>query len=168
MTGVQVQCTLSEIVNNLGMQYFPNAIIFSLIGFYLCTLHLVRREKGGGWAKFWCSTMLQSALLEVMQNVSTWQEFTACFLSRLGWEVHNDIQLISKKELNAYSVLQQIDRKKNKIDKRCSVLGVSYLFLVGLKHESLWRNTSGERGVLLIPMPSSDGKRKWRRGSQYS
>lgn len=44
---------------------------------------------------------------------------------KTGWEVHNDIQLISKKELNAYSVLQQIDRKK---DKRCSVLGVSYFF----------------------------------------
>lgn len=33
---------------------------------------------------------------------------------KTGWEVHNDIQLISKKELNAYSVLQQIDRKKTR------------------------------------------------------
>lgn len=33
---------------------------------------------------------------------------------KTGWEVHNDIQLISKKELNVYSVLQQIDRKKDK------------------------------------------------------
>lgn len=41
------------------------------------------------------------------------------FSIKTGWEVHNDIQLISKKELNAYSVLQQIDRKK----KRQKVLG---------------------------------------------
>lgn len=34
---------------------------------------------------------------------------------KTGWEVHNDIQLISKKGAkNVYSVLQQFDRKKTK------------------------------------------------------
>lgn len=54
-----------------------------------------------------------------------------------------------------YSLLQQFDRKK---DKRWSVLGVSYCFSL-LNMEGLWLSTSlGE--CFLIPMSSSDGKRK--------
>lgn len=53
---------------------------------------------------------------------------------------------------------------EKKTKKRCSVLGVSYCFSL-LNMENLWLSTSWERGgrecfFFLIPMSSSDGKRK--------
>lgn len=57
-----------------------------------------------------------SAVFKIMQNVSTLQEFTACCLSKTGWEVHNDIQLISKKGAKmftqCYSNLTEKRQKK--------------------------------------------------------
>lgn len=74
---------------------------------------------------------------------------------KTGWEVHNDIQLLSKKGdkkcfTQCYSSLTE------KRQKRCSALCVSCL----INMESLWLNTSREGGCCLIPMSSSDGKRK--------
>lgn len=82
---------------------------------------------------------------------------------KTGWEVHNDIQLLSKKgDKNVLLSATAIWQKKRQ--KRCSALRVSCL----INMESLWLNTSREGGCCLIPMSSSDGKRKWRRDSQYS
>lgn len=56
-----------------------------------------------------------SALIEVMQNVSTLQEFTACCLSRLDGRYTMTFNCYLKKEIKMfYSVLQQFDRKKDK------------------------------------------------------
>lgn len=63
---------------------------------------------------------------------------------KTGWEVHNDIQLISKKELKCFT--QCYSNLTEKKTKRCSGLGVSYCFSL-LNMESLWLNTSWE-GVL--------------------
>lgn len=62
-----------------------------------------------------------SALIEVMQNVSTLQEFTACRLSRLDgrYTMTFNCYLEKKEAKMFYSVLQQFDRKK---DKKVSVL----------------------------------------------
>lgn len=77
---------------------------------------------------------------------------------KTGWEVHNDIQLISKKRRsNVYSVLQQFDRKKRQKGALSYVLATVFSLL---NMESLWLNTSWEGGCCLIPMSSSDGKRK--------
>lgn len=54
-----------------------------------------------------------SALIEVMQNVSTLQEFTACCLSRLDGRYKMTFNCYLKKCF-FNSVLQQFDRKKDK------------------------------------------------------
>lgn len=84
-----------------------------------------------------------SALIEVMQNVSTLQEFTACCLSRLDgrYTMTFNCYLEKKEAKMFYSVLQQFDRKKDK-KSQCSALRVSCL----INMESLWLNTSWEGG----------------------
>lgn len=80
-----------------------------------CTLHLVWRE--GGWAEFWCSTMQ----VQYFKDHAKCIHFTGIYsmLSiKTGWEVHNDIQLISKKKrssnvlLSATAIWQKKKTKK--------------------------------------------------------
>ena len=63
---------------------------------------------------------------------------------KTGWEVHNDIQLISRKGAKMFT--QCYSNLTEKRQKRCSDLGVSYSFSL-LNMKSLWQNTSWE-GVL--------------------
>lgn len=85
-----------------------------LFYFWSCTLHLVWRE--GGWAKFWCSTMQ----VQYFKDHAKCIHFTGIYsmLSiKTGWEVHNDIQLISKKNelislLSATAIWQKKKTKK--------------------------------------------------------
>lgn len=137
---------------------------FCLLFLGSCTLHLVWRE--GGWAEFWCSTMQ----VQFFKDHAKCIHFTGIYsmLSiKTGWEVHNDIQLISKKK-GAQMFTQCYSNLKEKKDKKGALIYVLAIVFSLLNMESLWLNTSWEGGCCLIPMPSSDGKRKWRRGSQYS
>lgn len=77
---------------------------------------------------------------------------------KTGWEVHNDIQLISRKETNIFTqCYSNLTEKKDK--KGALVKGVSYCFSPLNMERSMAEHSLG-RGVLLIPMSSSDGKRK--------
>lgn len=86
--------------------------VFNQRSLQSCTLHLVWRE--GRWAKFWCSTM-QCSIWDHAKCI----HFTGIYsmLSiKTGWEVHNDIQLISRKELicllSATAIWQKKKTKK--------------------------------------------------------
>lgn len=119
---VQVQCTFTWVKSitrqpfalNAGCQIrhackpqFAYLCIYSITEFCCfflfvcflflgsCTLHLVWRE--GGWAEFWCSTMQ----VQFFKDHAKCIHFTGIYsmLSiKTGWEVHNDIQLISKQK----------------------------------------------------------------------
>lgn len=108
------------------------------------------------------------SISKIMQNVSTLQEFTACCLSRLDGRYTMTFNwYLKKKELKCLLSATAIWQKK-KTKKRCALIYVLAIVFSLLNMESLWLNTSWEGECCLIPMPSSDGKRKWRRGSQYS
>lgn len=113
---VQVQCTFTWVKSitrqpllkrwlsnrharspNLHAFVFPQLqdFVFCFLFFGSCTLHLLWRE--GGWAEFWCSTMQ----VQYFKDHAKCIHFTGIYsmLSiKTGWEVHNDIQLISKKK----------------------------------------------------------------------
>lgn len=79
---------------------------------------------------------------------------------KTGWEVHNDIQLISKKKKGAQMFTQCYSNLTEKKDKKGALVYVLAIVFSLLNKESLWLNTSWEGECCLIPMPSSDGKRK--------
>lgn len=107
-----------DITNTTSMHVAPISMlvacsfVFNQRSLQSCTLHLVWRE--GRWAKFWCSTM-QCSIWDHAKCI----HFTGIYsmLSiKTGWEVHNDIQLISRKELicllSATAIWQKKKTKK--------------------------------------------------------
>lgn len=151
---VQVQCTfgdfqrmLQRLQNGCSMPALPICMLFKRIIILKGELQIFQIVYIAPCVKSRRMSQIlvfnnASALIEVMQNVSTLQEFTACCLSRLDGRYTMTFDCYLKKEIKMFfnSVLQQFDRKKRQ--KRCSALRVSCL----INMESLWLNTSREEG----------------------